>query len=77
MSDAIRAIVALDDGIDGKFLETALPAGPELQIVSVVEGLDDSRQMLKDGQSDLLVLACGGYSDKALLFIKDAVTENP
>jgi len=77
MSDAIRAIVALDDGIDGKLLETALPAGPELQIVSVVEGLDDTRQMLKVGQADLLILACGGYSDKALLFIKDAVTENP
>jgi pilus assembly protein CpaE len=77
MSNAIRAIVALDDGIDGQFLETALPAGPELQVVSVVESLDDSRHMLKDGQADLLVLACGGYSDKALLFIKDAVTENP
>jgi pilus assembly protein CpaE len=77
MSDAIRAIVALDDGIDGRFLETALPAGPELQIVSVVEGLDDSRHMLKDGQADLLILACGGYSDKALLFIKDAIAENP
>jgi pilus assembly protein CpaE len=77
MSDAIRAIVALDDGIDGKFLETTLPAGPELQVVSVVEGLDDSRHMLKDGQADLLVLACGGYSDRALLFIKDAVAENP
>jgi pilus assembly protein CpaE len=76
MSDAIKAIVALDDGIDASFLETALPTGPELQIVSVVDGLDDSRQLLKDGQVDLLILACGGYSDRALLFIKDAVTEN-
>jgi pilus assembly protein CpaE len=77
MGDPIRAIVALDDGIDGKFLETALPAGPEVQIVGVVERLDDSRHVLKDGQVDLLLLACEGYSDKALLFIKDAVTENP
>jgi pilus assembly protein CpaE len=77
MSAVIRAVVALDNGIDGKFLEAVLPDGPDLQIVTVMEQLDDSRHVLKDGQADLLLLACGGYSDKALLFIKDAVTENP
>jgi hypothetical protein len=47
MSDVIRAVVALDNGINGEFLQAALPAGPELQIVSVVERLDDSRHVLK------------------------------
>jgi pilus assembly protein CpaE len=77
MSDTIKALVALDSGVDGDLLQAALPAVPELRVVSVVEGLDESRRMLKDGDADLLVVACGGYSDKALLFIKDAITEQP
>ena len=77
MSDTIRALVALDGGVNGEFLQAALPAVPELQVVSVVEGLDESRRRLKTGQADLLLVACAGYSDKALLFIKDVVTEHP
>ena len=77
MNHAINAAVALDNGVNGELLQLALPSGPDFHVVSVVEGLDESRRLMKEGHANLLLVACGGYSDKALLFIKDAVTEHP
>jgi pilus assembly protein CpaE len=77
MSADIKALVAFDAGVDRGLLQAALPSGPDFQVVRVVEGLDEGRRLAGDGQANLLLVACGGYSDKALLFIKDAVKEHP
>ena len=77
MSGSIKALVAFDIGVDRELLQAALPSGPDFQVLRVVEGLDEGRRLAGDGQANLLLVACGGYSDRALLFIKDAVKEHP
>jgi pilus assembly protein CpaE len=74
---AINAVVALDEGVDQELLQSALPSGPDFRVVQILQSLDESRVSAGDGQANLLLVACGGYSDKALLFIKDAVKERP
>jgi pilus assembly protein CpaE len=74
---AIKAVVAVDEGVNHDLLQNALPSGPDFRVVQVVQGLEESRASAGDGQANLLLVATGGYSDKALLFIKDAVKERP
>jgi pilus assembly protein CpaE len=77
MSQAIRTLVALDEGVDREALQTMLPVDPELQIVGVVDGLEDSWTTLQETPTDLLVVACPGYSDRALFLVEGAVKQRP
>ncbi len=49
MSQAIRMLVALDEGVDREALQAILPIDPEIQIVGVVDGL---RGQLDDAPGD-------------------------
>jgi pilus assembly protein CpaE len=78
MTQAIRALVAVDEGVDHALLQTALPAHrTEIQIVGIVDGLDEGWATLQETQSDLLVVACTGYSDRVLFMIEGAVRQRP
>ena len=77
MSDAIRALVALDDGVDLDAIEASLPTNSGIQVIGVVEGLEDSWTSLQETPTDLLVVATEGYSDRAVVFIDGAVKQRP
>ena len=78
MTQTIRALVAVDEGVDHALLQTALPAHrTEIQIVGIVDGLDEGWATLQETQSDLLVVACTGYSDRVLFMIEGAVRQRP
>jgi pilus assembly protein CpaE len=77
MSQAIRMLVALDEGVDREALQAMLPIDPEIQIVGVVDGLEDSWTTLQETPTDLLVVACPGYSDRALFLVDGAVKQRP
>ena len=53
------------------------PSTPEIQIVGLVDGLEDSWATLQETPTDLLVVACAGYSDRALYLIDGAVKQRP
>ena len=77
MSAAVRALVAIDEGVDRDAVQATLPLGGDIQIVGVVEGLEDGWTTLQETPTDLLVVACAGYSDRALFLIDGAVKQQP
>jgi pilus assembly protein CpaE len=73
----IRTLVSLDSGIEEQTVRAALPATPDIQIVGIVKGVDESWSTLQETPTDLLVIACSGYSERALFLIASAVKEKP
>jgi pilus assembly protein CpaE len=72
---AIKVLVALDAGVDRAAVENALPMGTELQVVGLVDGLEESWTTLQEVPTDVLLVACAGYSDRALYLIDGAVKQ--
>ncbi|HEY8793076.1 MAG TPA: AAA family ATPase, partial [Gaiellaceae bacterium] len=78
MTDLIKTLIALDDGVDPELVRAALPEGQsDIQIVGLVHGLDETWRILQETTTDLLVIACAGHSDRALFLVDAAVKQRP
>jgi pilus assembly protein CpaE len=78
VSEPLRALVALDIGVSREAVQTALPSGSSgIEIVGIVEGLEETWTILQSTATDLLVIACAGYSDRALFLIDGAAQQRP
>jgi pilus assembly protein CpaE len=77
MARTIKTLVALDTNVSAQNVQNALPVGGEIEVWGVVEGFDEAWRTLQETATDLVVVACSGYSDRALYFIEGAVRENP
>jgi pilus assembly protein CpaE len=77
MARTIKTLVALDANVSAQTVQNALPVGGEIEVWGVVEGFDEAWRTLQETATDLVVVACSGYSDRALYFIEGAVRENP
>jgi pilus assembly protein CpaE len=73
----IRTLIALDQGVDRELVQASLPVESDIHVVGVVDGLEDSWSTLQETPTDLLVVACSGYSDRALFLIDGAVKQRP
>jgi pilus assembly protein CpaE len=76
MSETIRILVTLAEDADRQLVESALSEEPSLDIVGYVDQLDDWRTFLEQ-QSDIVVVACEGYSDGATHMVDRAVKHRP
>ena len=76
-SDSIRTLIALDAGVDRDAVHAALPPDSDIHIVGLVDGFEESWSALQATSTDLIVVACEGYSDRALFFIECAVKQRP
>jgi pilus assembly protein CpaE len=77
MNQPIKTLVALDENVSYDMIQAALPVDTSLQVVGMIEGLDEAWNTLQETNADLLVVACGGYSDRALYLIEGAVRQRP
>jgi pilus assembly protein CpaE len=77
MTASINTFVALDEGVDSAVVEAALPVGSPVKVVGVVEGLDRGWSAIEESAPELLVVACGGYSERALYLIEGAAKQQP
>jgi pilus assembly protein CpaE len=77
MQAKTRALVALDTGASHELVQQALPVEGDIEIAGLIEGLDEAWRTLHETDVDLIVVACAGYSERALLFIEGAVRELP
>jgi pilus assembly protein CpaE len=77
VSQPIRTLVALDGDIDRSLVETAVPGDGGIRLVGIVDGFEECWTTLQETPTDLLVVACSGYSDRALVFIDGAVRQHP
>jgi pilus assembly protein CpaE len=73
---SIRALVALDPNADREVLQQVFPQEPAVEVVGLV-ATDGTPSSGDSGAANLLVVACGGYSDHALGYIESAVKETP
>jgi pilus assembly protein CpaE len=77
MADRIKAFVALDSGMSREVVEQSPPRSGEVDVVGLVEGLDEAWLTLQEVVNDILVVACAGHSEKALVMIDGAVKQRP
>lgn len=76
-SAPVRALVALDVGVDRAMVEASLTPVDEVHVVGFVEGLDQTWQILEETPTDILVVACAGYSDRAVVLVDASVKQRP
>jgi pilus assembly protein CpaE len=73
----IRALVSLDTGIDEAAVRAALPADPSIRVVGFLHGVEESWSTLQETATDLFLIACSGYSERALSLIGGTAREHP
>src|SRR5919108_16080 len=72
-SRPVKALLAIEPGVDAEQVQASLPADDDFSVVGMVSGADEALRWLRDSTADMLLVACAGYSDRALLLL-DAVT---
>jgi pilus assembly protein CpaE len=75
MAAPIHALVAVDVGVDSQSVQAMLPDGGGIEVVGIINGLEEAWRTLQETAPDLVVIACEGYSDRALYFIESAVKQ--
>jgi pilus assembly protein CpaE len=75
MSERVKTLVALDSGVDRETVELALPEGSDIEVVAYVDGLEESWTTLQETATDLVLVACAGYSERTLVFIDGAAKQ--
>src|SRR3990170_377621 len=76
-SRPVKALLVVEPGVDSEQVETSLPSDAEFSVVATVTGADEALRWLRDGAADLLLVACAGYSDRALLLLDAVARQNP
>ena len=77
MSQEIRALVALEDGVQPDVLEDALPESKGISVLEYVKGLSPGQPSLKESLADLVIVACSSQCEAAAAMIEDAVQQQP
>jgi len=75
MKATVKTLVALDDGVNRATVEAALPYDATFQIVGVLDGLQEGWATLEDTETDILIIACSGHSERTLLMVDNAVKQ--
>jgi pilus assembly protein CpaE len=75
VSQNMKTLVALDAGVDRDAVSAALP--DEIHLLGIVDGLDESWSVLQETAADLLIIACAGYSERALFLIDSSRRQRP
>ena len=76
MAETVRTLVAVDSGLDTHELANIVTSDATISVVGVVDGMDEAWRTLEDSSCDVLVVACEGYSERALALIDSAVKQD-
>src|SRR5437764_406338 len=76
-SRPVKALLAVEPGVDTEQVQESLPADDEFNVVGMVQGPDEALSWLRDSAADMLLVACAGYSDRALLLLDAVNRQNP
>jgi pilus assembly protein CpaE len=76
-SQQIKVLVTIEKGVDPHAVQESLPVYAGIHLVGLVDGLDEGWSTLQETPTDLLVIACAGYSERVLFLIEGAVKDNP
>jgi pilus assembly protein CpaE len=76
-SRPVTALLAVEPGVDPEDVQGSLPSDADFNIAAVVSGADEALGWLRSHPADLLLVACAGYSDRALLLLDAVARQNP
>ena len=76
-SRPVKALLAVEPGVDAESVRDSLPSGEEFSVVHIAASGEDALNWLRNGVADLLLVACAGYSDRALLLLDAVARQNP
>ena len=76
-SRPVKALLAVEPGVDAEQVQASLPADAEFNVVGMVSGADEALNWLRDSPADMLLVACSGYSDRALLLLEAVSRQAP
>src|SRR5919109_361096 len=76
-SRPVRALLAVEPGVDAEQVQASLPADDDFNVVGMVSGADEALRWLRESAADMLLVACAGYSDRALLLLDAVSRQNP
>jgi pilus assembly protein CpaE len=77
MTEPIDALVVVEEGVDLRLVEAALPAGGRVAPSAFLEGLAQAGQAIGERSSELLIVACGGAAEGVAGLIGRARAERP
>jgi len=75
MAEPLRTLVAVDSGLDARELANIVTSDSHISVVSVVDGMEEAWHTLQSSSCDVLVVACQGYSERALSLIDGAIKQ--
>jgi len=76
-SRPVKALLAVEPGLDAEQVQESLPADDDFKVAAVVSGADEALHWLRSSSADLLLVACAGYSDRALLLLDAVARQSP
>jgi pilus assembly protein CpaE len=76
-SRPVKALLAIEPGVDAEQVQESLPDDPDFNIVAVATSADETLRWLDDSAVDVLLVACAGYSDRALVLLDAVARQSP
>jgi pilus assembly protein CpaE len=76
-SRLVKALLSVEPGVDVEQVQESLPDDPEFSVVAVASNADETLRHLDETSIDVLLVACAGYSDRALLLLDAVARQAP
>ena len=76
-SRPVKAILTVEPGVDAEVVQDSLPDDPDFNVVAVATSSEDTLRWLSESAIDVLLVACAGYSDRALVLLDTVARQNP
>jgi pilus assembly protein CpaE len=76
-SRPVKALLTVEPGVDADQVQESLPDDPDFDVVAVTSDADDTLRWLSESAVDVLLVACAGYSDRALVLLDTVARQNP
>jgi pilus assembly protein CpaE len=73
----VKALLTIEPGVDAEQVKESLPDDPDFNIVAVANDTDDTMRWLGESAVDVLLVACAGYSDRALVLLDNVARHSP
>jgi pilus assembly protein CpaE len=73
----VKALLSVEPGVDTEEIRDSLPEDAEFSIVAVATSPEETLRSLDASPVDVLLVACEGYSDRALLLLDSVTKQRP
>jgi pilus assembly protein CpaE len=76
-SRPVKALLSVEPGVNAEEVQESLPDDPDFDVIAVTADADDTLRWLSESAVDVLLVACAGYSDRALVLLDTVARQKP